>query len=184
MRRADELDHDVGSAAVRGRQHGIGEALVVDGLAAELAHERRRVGAAHRSEHPRAGGDADLHGRAADAARGAVHEQRLAQLSAAWLRIASCAVMNASGTAAAPGSSSASGTAVDAALVHDDAVGEPAAADEAEDAVARLPAEHLRAAGLDGAGDLEAGMSRGLPGGAGIRALALRQVGRDRGPHA
>ena len=65
-----------------------------------------------------------------------------------------------------------------AALVHDHAVGEPAAADEAEDAVAGLPAEHLRAAGLDRARDLEAGDVARAAGRRRVRALALRQVGR------
>ena len=55
----------------------------------------------------------------------------------------------------------------DAALVHEHAIGEPAAADEAEDAVAGLPAEHLRTAGLDGAATSRPGTSCGLPGGAG-----------------
>ena len=64
-----------------------------------------------------------------------------------------------------------------AALVHDDAVREPAAADEAEDAIARLPAEHLRPAGLDRAGDLETGDVARAAGRRRVRALALRQIG-------
>ena len=66
----------------------------------------------------------------------------------------------------------------DAAVVHDHAVGEPAAADEAEDAVAGLPAEHLRAAGLDRARDLEPGHVLRAAGRRRIGALALREIGR------
>ena len=94
-----------------------------------------------------------------------------------WVRIASWAVMNASGTAAA-GLVERVRHRGHAALVHDDAVGEAAAADQAEDAVAGLPAEHLCTAGLDRAGDLEAGNVLRASRRGGIEPGPLRQVGR------
>ena len=63
--RADELEHDVHAAGLR-------EA----GTARRRGRERVAVRAAV-GEHARAGGDAELDGGGADAARRAVHEERL-----------------------------------------------------------------------------------------------------------
>jgi hypothetical protein len=62
-------------------------------------------------------------------------------------------------------------------LMHEHAVGEAASADQAEDAVAGRPVQHLRAAGLDRSRDLEPGDVLRAPGWCGIRALALGEVG-------
>ena len=62
--------------------------------------------------------------------------------------------------------------------MHDHAICEAAPSHEPEHAVAGLPAEHLRAARLHGARDLEPGDVAGAPGRRGIGALALREVGR------
>jgi hypothetical protein len=62
--------------------------------------------------------------------------------------------------------------------MHDHAVGETAAAHEAEDAVARLPAEHLCAADRDRPGDLQPGNVLRAAGRRGRGTLALREVGR------
>jgi hypothetical protein len=62
-------------------------------------------------------------------------------------------------------------------LVNGDAVGEPAAADEAEDAVTDVPPEHSMAAGDDAAGHLEPGDVLRRARRRRIAARALREVG-------
>ena len=96
----------------------------------------------------------------------------------AWLMIASWAVTKTSGTAAAASSSRLSGTASHVQLVDEHPAREPAAADEAEDAVSRRDRERGRPARDHGAGHLEAGHVGRRPGRGGVATLALRQVGR------
>ena len=98
--------------------------------------------------------------------------------SPAWLMIASCAVTNTSGTAAAASSSRLLRHGGHVQLVHQHPVGEAAAADEAEDAVARREPPGGRPAGDHGARHLEAGHVGRRPGRGGVAALSLRQVGR------
>ena len=69
------------------------------------------------------------------------------------------------------------GDSGEAALVHEHAVGQPAAADEPEDAGALLPRAHALAAGLHDAGDLEAGDVRRAPRGSRVGAGPLDEVG-------
>jgi hypothetical protein len=68
----------------------------------------------------------------------------------------------------------ASGTA----LVHRHAIGEPAAADEAEDSVADAPVEHGRTACDHRPADLEPGHVLGRAGRRGIPARSLGEIGR------
>ena len=178
MRRADELEDDVRTAAVRGLEHGVGKAGVLDRLAAELAHELRGGVAAHGPEHARAGDDADLNGRAADAAGRAVHEQHVARRER---RLTADGIVRRDeglGHRGGRGLVEGVGHRGHAAVVHDDAVGQAASADEAEHAIAGLPAQHVRSAGLDRARDLEARHVLRAAGRRGIRAVALREVGR------
>ena len=93
--------------------------------------------------------------------------------------IASWAVTKTSGTAAAASSSRLSGTRVDVQLVHEHPAREPAAADEAEDPVARArTASAVGPHATHGAGHLEPGHVGRRAGRGGVAALALRQVGR------
>ena len=87
--------------------------------------------------------------------------------------IASWAVMKTSGTAAAPASSRAAGNRDDVPLVHDDAFGEAAAADDPEHPVADLEPASGLAARDHGAGDLDSG-----------DVLAASRAERDSGPPA
>ena len=78
---ADEIAHDVDAAPARrledaGRE--VAGAVVERELGAELAAERELLGRPGRRDDARAGGDAELHRRGADAARAGVHEQPLA----------------------------------------------------------------------------------------------------------
>ncbi len=68
------------------------------------------------------------------------------------------------------------------ALVDDDALGEPAAAHNSEDAIAEREPACRRAARRHGSGDLYPGDIRGRPGGCGVPAGALGEVcGVERG---
>ena len=166
VRRADELEHHVRPAPAGRLSTASAKPSSAIGSPPSSRTSARGSVAAHDAEHARAADDADLHGALPTPPAAPCTSSVSPERRPAWLRIASWAVMNASATRA-PGSSSASGTGGDAALVHEHAVGQAAAADEAEDAIARLRAEHLRAAGLDRAGDLEARNVLRPPGGAG-----------------
>ena len=82
MRSAHELEDHVGTRPPVAAQHRVGEARVVDRLAAQLAHERRGIARCARCRARGRPREPDLQGGAADAARGAVHEQGLAPGSA------------------------------------------------------------------------------------------------------
>ncbi len=80
VRSPDELEDDVRPAPVRGRQHAVGEALVArPARRPARARARRRPRCAPCRARARRSATADLNGGAAHAARGAVHEQRLAR---------------------------------------------------------------------------------------------------------
>ena len=154
------------------------KAVIGDRLGAELAHQRRRLLAAHDAVHAGAGGEADLQRRRADAAVRAVHQQRLAhrQPAAGADRVVGGDERLRDGRRVEL--VQVRRHARDASLVHRHAIRQSPAADEAEHAVTGPESEHLVADRLDRARHLE-------PGDVGRRARrgrvvagALVQVGR------
>ena len=131
--RADELEHDVGAALGRARATSSAGSITVAPSAATAS--RSSGGATVASTRAPA---------AAAICTAAVPTPPFAPLttssspgrSPAWVITASCAVTNASGTAAAASSSSCSGTAVTWSSCDEHVVREPASADEPEDPVA------------------------------------------------
>ena len=72
-----DLDAGAGGRVEDARDEVVG-AVVDDELGAELLDQRRLLVVADGGDHARAGGDGELHRRGTDAARGRVHEHRLA----------------------------------------------------------------------------------------------------------
>ena len=120
--------------------------------------------------------DAELNGGGADPAASTVDEQRLA---GAQPGLRECGVVRGDERLGHRGAPLVErvGHARQAALVHDDTVGEPAAADEPEDAVARLPGRDALPAALHRSGDLETGDVRRTPGRSGVVTRPLDEVG-------
>ena len=127
--------------------------------------------------HARAADDADLTGRAADAARGAVDEQRLARDEAALAADRVVGRHEPLGDAATPARRASREPARGGARAR--ARGrEPAAADQAEHAVAgREPEDSRAGTRRPFRRPRGPGTSGGQPGGGGIAALALLHVG-------
>ena len=155
VRRADELEHDVRAAELLGPCDEIVGAITSAPRAATWLADARR---AHGREHPRAGYRADLDRRGADAAVRTGDDEQLARAAALpSVKIASCAVMKTSGTAAAlERRRGSAATATTCRSCTSDPVGEAAAADDPEDAVAELEAPRRRAARDHRAGRLDA----------------------------
>jgi predicted amidohydrolase len=150
VHRADELEHDVRSAGgVRCRNCVVGCYRLCSELPELL------VGRACRREHACARGDPDLHGGGADAAVRAGHEEHLAEPEppAGEERVVRRDEDLGDGGRVLVGE--LVGNPRDVALVHGDSVGEAAAADEPEDAVAGRKAAHGRSRRDDDAGHLE-----------------------------
>ena len=125
------------------------------------------LGVAHGRGDARARHLAELHRGDADAARGAVHEQALARRSPPWVKSASWAVVNTSGTPPAAGQSSSSGTGM---AVRSWTTASSACPPPATIAITRSPTSKRRTPGPhvdDLAGQLEAGDVLRAPGGAG-----------------
>jgi predicted amidohydrolase len=175
IRRADQFEHDVGATV---RQHEAESLVRLRRLDAEFREPSPCVVGARRREHAGAREARDLHGGRPDAAARTVHEQDVADPEARLdddrvvrgherLRHG-CGLLLVE----------ALGHADDVALVRDNAVGQPPAADEAEDAVSDLPVPHLLAAGDHVPGNLETWNILGRTGRGRIAPGPLGEVGR------
>jgi len=149
MRRTDDLGDHVGAASAGLLEYRRGKPVVANDLGSEgLGRLRGRVGA-HDPEHSRSVRASDLNGRRAETPAGAVHEQRLPGTERG---LGGERVMRRDEGRRHRRRLTVAERVRDPRkqpLPGDDAVGEPAAADEAEDPVAGLPRRHPLAGRLD-----------------------------------
>jgi N-carbamoylputrescine amidase len=173
--RADELEHDVGSP---GSPDALDRVARTDDLGAVFSERKCSLLGADVREHPRTPEDRELYRGGADAAARSVHEQHVAGSEPCLADESVVRGHERLGYGRGLLLVEALGHRDHVALVHDHPVGQPAAADEAKDAVADLPAPHLLAQGDNAACDLEAGNVLRSAGRSRVAARALREVGR------
>ena len=171
VRRADELEDDVERPVLL-------EALRFEHLVgAEPGDRVARVGVAHGRRDVRAEQVAELHGRRADAAGRAVHEQALARPQPGAREDRVVRGREDLGQPAGVGEADGVGHRHELALVDDRELGLAAAAGDAHDAVADREACGAVAERLDLAGELEAGDVLRAAGRRRVATAALEHVG-------
>ncbi len=176
---ADRVEHDVGAVPVGGLEERLDEVLLAvvdeDVRAQRPARlELRRAARGHGHAGAEPGGQLDRHG--ADAARPAVHEQRLARSEPRVEHDVRPHCRDDLGQAGRLHEVEAIGHREDVALVDRDELRVAAAGEQRAHAVADAPARRTRADGRDRARHLEPQVRRRACGRR-VRALALAEVG-------
>ena len=154
VRAADELEHDVGTTLGLRARNELGR---VDHGCAERGDRLAQLRRAHRREHPGSGGRRDLHRRGADAAVRAVDDEQLARPEAGLGQHGIVRRHERLGHRGRGELVEPLRHAGHVELVHEHVVGEPAAADEPEDPVARSEPPGGRPAGDHRSRDLDPG---------------------------